>query len=74
MTVYFNFQSRMAGLHFGILHNGNKGVMFAIDKIHSEWPSASWKDFPEVLLSEITQQRKQLIKIVASSQVFCIAI
>ena len=50
--------------------NGDKGVIFAIDEIHSEYSSASWKDFPENLLSEISQQRKQRIKIIASSQVY----
>lgn len=52
------------------IRNGTDGVIFAIDEIHSEYSSASWKDFPETLLSEISQQRKQRIKIVASSQVF----
>jgi len=44
------------------------GVIFALDEIHSEYNNASWKDFPESLLSEISQQRKQRIKIVATSQ------
>jgi ATP-dependent Clp protease ATP-binding subunit ClpX len=48
--------------------NGTKGVIFAIDEIHSEFSSAAWKDFPESLLSEISQQRKQRIKIVATAQ------
>ena len=52
------------------IRNGEKGVIFAIDEIHSEYSSASWKDFPETLLSEISQQRKQKVKIVATSQVF----
>lgn len=50
--------------------NGVDGVVFAIDEIHSEYSSESWKDFPENLLSEISQQRKQRVKIIASSQVF----
>lgn len=50
--------------------NGTDGVIFAIDEIHSEYSAESWKDFPENLLSEISQQRKQRIKIIASSQVF----
>lgn len=52
------------------IRNGTEGVIFAIDEIHSEYSSASWKDFPESLLSEISQQRKQRVKIVATSQVF----
>lgn len=50
--------------------NGEKGVIFAIDEIQNEYNSTSWKTFPEGLLSEITQQRKQKVKIVATSQVF----
>lgn len=52
------------------IRNGEDGVIFAIDEIHSEYSSASWKDFPESLLSEISQQRKQRVKIVATAQCF----
>lgn len=52
------------------IRNGEKGVIFAIDEIQNEYNSNSWKDFPEDLLREITQQRKQRIKIIASSQVY----
>jgi ATP-dependent Clp protease ATP-binding subunit ClpX len=52
------------------IRNGDDGVIFAIDEIHSEYSSAAWKDFPESLLSEISQQRKQKVKIVATAQVF----
>lgn len=52
------------------IRNGYKGVIFAIDEVHSEYSSTAWKDFPESLLSEISQQRKQRIKIVATSQVY----
>lgn len=52
------------------IRNGEDGVIFAIDEIHSEYSAASWKDFPESLLSEISMQRKQRMKIVATSQVF----
>lgn len=52
------------------IRNGTDGVIFAIDEIHSEYSSAAWKDFPESILSEISQQRKQRIKIVATAQVF----
>jgi ATP-dependent Clp protease ATP-binding subunit ClpX len=52
------------------VRNGEDGVIFAIDEIHSEYSSAAWKDFPEELLSEISQQRKQRVKIVCTSQVY----
>lgn len=52
------------------VRNGLDGVIFAIDEIQNEWESTKWKDFPETLLSEITQQRKQRIKIISSTQVY----
>lgn len=52
------------------IRNGVQGVIFAIDEIQNEYDSTKWKSFPEGLLSEITQQRKQRIKIICSSQVF----
>lgn len=52
------------------IRNGEDGVIFAIDEIHSEYSSAKWQDFPESILSEISQQRKQKIKIVATAQMF----
>lgn len=50
--------------------NGTKGVLFLIDEIHGEYSSQDWKDFPENLLSQISQQRKQRIKIACTSQVY----
>lgn len=50
--------------------NGTDGVIFGIDEIQNEFNNSKWKDFPEFILSEITQQRKQRIKIAATSQVF----
>jgi len=55
---------------FFTIRNGLDGVIFAIDELQNEYNSNAWKTFPEGLLSEITQQRKQRIKIVASSQVY----
>lgn len=52
------------------LRNGTDGVVFAIDELQNEFSSAAWKDFPETILSEITQQRKQRMCILATSQVF----
>lgn len=50
--------------------NGEKGVIFAIDELQNEFSSSVSKNFPETLLSEITQQRKQKITILSTSQVF----
>lgn len=52
------------------IRNGEDGVIFAIDEIHSEFSSASSNDFPESILSEISQQRKQRVKIVATAQTY----
>lgn len=52
------------------IRNGTNGVIFAIDEIHSEYSSASSKDVPENLISEISQQRKQRVKIVGTAQFF----
>lgn len=52
------------------IRNGENGVIFAIDEIQNEYDSMKWKEFPEGLLSEITMQRKQRIKIVSTSQIF----
>lgn len=52
------------------VRNGDEGVIFAIDELQNEFSTALSKNFPESLLGEITQQRKQRIKIVGTSQVF----
>jgi len=52
------------------LRNGEDGVIFAIDELQNEWDSQAYRDVPEWILTEITQQRKQKVKIVSSSQVF----
>ena len=52
------------------IRNGTKGVIFAVGEIHSEYDSGRWADIPEDLLSEISQQRKQRVKIIASAQFF----
>lgn len=55
---------------FTEVRNGLKGVIFAIDELQNEYNSNNWKDFPEDLLSVVTMQRKQRIKIIATTQVF----
>lgn len=50
--------------------NGEYGIVFAVDEIHSEFSSNDWNLFPEDLLRQVTQQRKQRIQIVGSSQRF----
>lgn len=52
------------------IRNGVAGVIFAIDEIQNEYDSTKWKNFPESLLSQVTQQRKQRVKIVCTSQVY----
>ena len=52
------------------IRNGEEGVIFALDEIQNEFSNTKWKDFPEWLLREVTQQRKQRVKIVGTSQVF----
>lgn len=52
------------------IRNCTDGVIFAIDEIQNEFDNNSWKSFPPWLLREITQQRKQRIKIVGTSQVY----
>ena len=53
-----------------IYRNGLDGVIFAVDEIASEYDNQTWKAFPKWLMREISQQRKQRIKIILSSQVY----
>ena len=52
------------------LYNGKYGTIFVIDEIQNEFSCRTSKDFPETLLSLITQQRKNKILILTTSQVF----
>lgn len=52
------------------LYNGKYGTVFVIDEIQNEFSCRTSKDFPESLLSLITQQRKNRILILTTSQVF----
>mgnify|MGYP002510103789 CR=1 FL=1 len=50
--------------------NGEDGVVFALDEIHTWYSSSHSRNFPPSLLSEISYQRKQRKQIVATSQNF----
>jgi len=50
------------------LRNGDKGVVFVIDEVQNQ--GLDWSKFPETLMSVITQQRKQKIKIYLTAQVY----
>ena len=52
------------------IRNCTHGVIFAIDEVQNEYDSMAWKSFPTELLREVTQQRKQRVKIILSSQVY----
>lgn len=51
-------------------YNGKYGTIFVIDEIQNEFSCQTSKDFPESLLSLITQQRKNRVLILTTSQVF----
>ena len=51
-------------------YNGKYGTVFVIDEIQNEFSCNTSKDFPESLLSLITQQRKNRVLILTTSQVF----
>lgn len=50
------------------VRNGDKGVVFVIDEVQNN--GLDWTKFPETLLSVVTMQRKQKIKIYVTSQVY----
>ncbi len=52
------------------VRNGEDGVIFVIDEIQNEYNNRKWRDFPESILSEITQQRKQRIKVILTAQYY----
>lgn len=51
-------------------YNGKFGTIFVIDEVQNEFSCQTSKDFPESLLSLITQQRKNRVLILTTSQVF----
>lgn len=48
----------------------DNGVIFAFDEIHAEFSAEDWQNFPPDLLRQVSQQRKQCIKIVGTAQRF----
>ncbi len=52
------------------INNGNLGVVYFIDEIHLELNSLESKNIDISIIVEISQQRKQRKKIIATSQVF----
>jgi len=54
----------------GSMLNGEDGVVIGWDEIQNDFSSTKFKDFPDHLLSAVTQQRKQKMCILATSQVY----
>ncbi|MCD7723056.1 MAG: ATP-binding protein [Clostridiales bacterium] len=52
------------------LKNGKNGVIYFIDEFHLELNSLESKNIPIEVMTEISQQRKQRVHIVGTSQVF----
>lgn len=52
------------------LQNGKNGIIYFIDEFHLELNSLESKNIPIEVMTEISQQRKQRIHIVGTSQVF----
>ena len=52
------------------LKNGKDGVIYLIDEFHLELNSLESKNIPIEIMTEISQQRKQRVHIVGTSQVF----
>lgn len=50
--------------------NGTDGTIFVIDEIQNEFSASTSKNFPESVLSLVTQQRKNHVLILTTSQVF----
>lgn len=74
--IYTNFayahrDGPLTGWHDLVtLQNGEDGVIFGIDELQNEWDSNDYRNVPAWILAEVTQQRKQRVKIVSTSQVF----
>lgn len=76
LLICSNFECDIADIRIHSLYdlytikNGTDGVLFLLDEMQNEFSNKFSKDFPEEALSLITQQRKQRICILCTSQVF----
>lgn len=78
VKIYTNFGYRyedkpllkMTDLLDRNLYNGLDGTIFVIDEIQNEFSASTSRDFPESVLSLVTQQRKNHVLILCTSQVF----
>lgn len=78
VKIYTNFGyvyetaplQKMTDLLDRSLWGREEGTIFVIDEIQNEFSSSTSKDFPESVLSLVTQQRKNHILILTTSQVF----
>lgn len=52
------------------VNNGNKGVIYLVDEIHTYFNALDSKNIPMFIFTEISQQRKQRKLIVGTSQLF----
>lgn len=75
LKVYTNFYYEEQDGHInhwsdmiGIAETGN--AIIAIDEVHTSFNSRSWKDFPEELITLISQNRKDGVKLLMSAQTF----
>jgi hypothetical protein len=75
LKVYTNFYYEDQDGHInhwsdmiGIAEAGN--AIIAIDEVHTSFNSRSWKDFPEELITLISQNRKDGVKLLMSAQTF----
>ncbi|MDQ0116829.1 zonular occludens toxin domain-containing protein [Paenibacillus harenae] len=73
LKVYTNFYYEHQDGHLGhwsemipIAEAGN--AIIAIDEVHTSFNSRSWKDFPEELITLISQNRKDGVKLLMSAQ------
>lgn len=73
LKVYTNFYYQKQDAHLNhwtdmiaIAESGN--AIIAIDEVHTSFNSRSWKDFPEELITLISQNRKDGVKLLMSAQ------
>lgn len=71
-TKHYVFFSDMEQLSIALtgVNNGNKGVIYIIDEIHTYFNALDSKNIPMYVFTEISQQRKQRKLIIGTSQLF----